>query len=187
MSEKFVQIILPRVDDQPDMYLKLLAKFQRDSGNPWNAKISYDHINEDVKRALSIFKSRNETNFKKPRSKFFEEMPIKKFLKPFVEGSERIFEVTNDKMTSGRFPFSFRKYIRHETEKVLCEMAYKMTGIDVKSLEELHQKVNNTYVFGIPYSKLGITSRNLFVYAPFIKFVKKKELERTIKISLLDA
>ncbi|NBO25069.1 MAG: hypothetical protein EBU93_07565 [Chlamydiae bacterium] len=70
----------------------------------------------------------------------------------------------------------FTKYTRLETVKLLCQMVYLRTGIETKSIEEIHQNVEFKNKDDVPEKGHKIYSKVLFVKAPFLDFKKKQTI-----------
>ena len=83
-------------------------------------------------------------------------------------------EISSLKLINNIWAF-FTKHINFETEKALCEMVYKKTGVEVKNLEEIHRKIKIDPDYEIPRSRSKLCyKKNFFVKAPFIKFERKE-------------
>lgn len=172
LSDNLVLSILPRVEDQVDPYFKVLAKYQQDLYNPWAAKISYNFANDILRKIIKRFDPNCKLCTRKLNTKSCVVDHLKTYL---IDGSAPIFSNVDSKAHGFKLGvwFFFAKYVAYETERLLCENVYEKTGIAVDSLEDIHEKVTFDPEYKIPSRRSLITSKILFVKAPFIEFRKK--------------
>lgn len=183
-SEEFVLKITPRIEDQPSPLDKLFVRYRQDTKNPWATLIRYEELlergqNEKVKNFDAM--SPNDTL---PR---FSETSVRRFMNSCLVDERYQMVLSGGEAINRGYRHDIRvslsKYVAYETERLLCKLAYEKTGVEVNSIEEIHQKLEIDYpACPIPPQRRAIISENLYVTAPFIEFKRKKETTISMEV-----